>query len=72
MRIAEFPCGRLLNWNQMSTNSQNLVSFVAVCLRVPYQDAVLCVSEPSSILAQLAATLLAPWTVEFFDSPHHR
>jgi len=55
-------------WEYRTSTGQ----FVAVCLRVPYQDAVLCVSEPSSILAQLAATLLAPWTVEFFDSPHHR
>lgn len=45
---------------------------IAVCLRVPYEDAVLCVSDPTGVAARDAASLLGPWTVEVFDAPRLR
>ncbi len=43
---------------------------LAVCLRVPYEDAVVCASDLASI--GQAAELIAPWTVEFFAEPRIR
>ena len=45
---------------------------IAVCLRVPYEDAVLCVSDPTGLAARDGASLLSPWTIEVFDVPRLR
>jgi hypothetical protein len=45
---------------------------IAVCLRVPYQDAVLCTSSTSQQDIHLAASTLAPWSVDFFEKPRPR
>ena len=45
---------------------------IAVCLRVPYEDAVLCVSDPTGLAAGDVASLLGRWTVEVFDEPRLR
>ena len=45
---------------------------IAVCLRVPYEDAVLCVSDPTGLAALDGASLLGPWAVEVFDEPRLR
>ncbi len=43
---------------------------MAVCLRVPYGDAVLCVSHPSSTAVdRAAAMLLGPWRVDRYEGP---
>jgi len=44
----------------------------AVCLRVPYEDAVLCLSDPTEESIRTGATLLGPWALELFDLPRHR
>ena len=45
-------------------------SIIAICLRVPYQDAVVCSSEQSSASrAENANALLQPWPVELFEEP---
>ena len=43
---------------------------VAVCLRAPYEHAVLYVSEPSDFSVQESTLLLTPWTVTLHDKPH--
>jgi hypothetical protein len=45
---------------------------IAVCLRVPYEDAVLCVSDPTGSAAREGASLLGPWDIEVFDEPRLR
>ena len=46
-------------------------SIVAVILRVPYEDAAVCISEPSDRNAiEAVRALLAPWPTEFFDKPY--
>ena len=45
---------------------------VAVYLRVPYEDAVLCISNPTEQATREGASLLDPWKVEFFDKPQRR
>ena len=45
---------------------------IAVCLRVPYEDAVLYVSDPVDVDVREGASLLAPWAVEVFDVPSRR
>jgi hypothetical protein len=45
---------------------------IAVCLRVPYEDAVLCVSDPTGLAAREGASLLGPWMIEVFDEPRLR
>ena len=45
---------------------------IAVCLRVPYEDAVLCASEPSGPGVIEAQALLQPWRVELFAEPRLR
>ena len=42
---------------------------VAVCLRVPYQEAVICTSSTSQQDIDLAASALEPWSVELFNEP---
>ena len=43
---------------------------VAICLRVPYGEAVLCVSHPSgSSIDRAAAALLGPCPLERFEEP---
>jgi len=44
----------------------------AVCLRVPYEDAVLYLSDPTEESIRTGTTLLGPWTLELFDLPRHR
>jgi len=43
---------------------------VAVCLRVPYEHAVLYVSETSDYSVQESTLLLRPWTVTLRDKPY--
>ena len=43
---------------------------VAVCLRVPYGDAMLCASDPSSSSDwEHLHVIVEPWPVETFDLP---
>ncbi len=45
-------------------------SIVAVILRVPYEDAAVCISEPSDLNAIAEVReLLAPWPTEVLDEP---
>lgn len=45
---------------------------IAVCLRVPYQDAVLCTSSRTGQGKVHARALLQPWSVELFAEPRLR
>ena len=45
---------------------------IAVCLRVPYEDAVLCVSAPTGPASREGASLLGQWDIEMFDEPRLR
>lgn len=45
---------------------------IAVCLRVPYQDAVLCTSNRAGDEKELARILLQAWSVEFLAEPRLR
>ena len=45
---------------------------IAVCLRVPYRDAVLCASSASGLSIPEARSLLKPWAVELFSEPRLR
>ena len=45
---------------------------IAICLRVSYEHAVLCVSDPNGPAARDGASLLNPWTIEVFDEPRRR
>jgi hypothetical protein len=45
---------------------------IAVCLRVPYQDAVLCTSRRAGDGMEHARTLLKPWSFEPFAEPRLR
>jgi hypothetical protein len=45
---------------------------LAVCLRVPYEDAVLCLSNPTEELIRKGAKLLGPWALGLFDLPRRR
>ncbi len=45
---------------------------VAVCLRVPYRDAMVCASSPSGPAVAAARALVQPWEVEFFPEPQLR
>jgi hypothetical protein len=45
---------------------------IAVCLRVPYKDAVICTSSTSQQDVDHAALTLEPWSVELIKPPRLR
>ena len=44
----------------------------AVCLRVPYGDAVVCTSDPTEYNVCRAVELITPFNVEIFETPRLR
>jgi hypothetical protein len=57
------------DWWSFRTSTGHVI---AVCLRVPYQDAVLCANLPSGPSVIEARALLQPWPVELFTEPRLR
>ena len=48
---------------------EGLGASIVICLRVPYQDAVIYVSDPSDAVIVRASSILHSWTVELYDMP---
>lgn len=45
---------------------------IAICLRVPYGDAIVCTSNPTKENMRQAADLILPWAIESFPEPRLR